>query len=135
MDLIDDDQLPGLRAQERIRIGEPPPIERPLEVEIERSAFPLNGDSLRQGGLSDLTRPEQHDARQATKLLFYDWAQPACDHWNTGKRTSNVNIPVLPCQCRARSPRGQVDVLMESRPRTTASYDVPHQGRLPRLTR
>lgn len=95
MNLVDDDELPGLRPQERIGIGEPASIKRPLEIEIQRSALPLGGDSLCQGRLADLTRPEQHDGWQAAEVLFHETPKAPCDLWYPGIITTYVRIPAI----------------------------------------
>jgi hypothetical protein len=60
VDLIDDYQPGGLRPQVGVSIIQPPPVSRPLHVQIDRAGRPPGGHTPGQGGLADLSWTQQH---------------------------------------------------------------------------
>jgi hypothetical protein len=72
MDLINDDELSWLRAQEGIGVFQPTVVGRSFEIEIERPRSMLLGDSARQGGLANLSRAKQDNAGRGTEAVEDD---------------------------------------------------------------
>lgn len=62
MNLVNDDELSPLSAQEGIGIVKPPAIGRSLEVEVDRFRSACLRDATRQRCLSHLPRTQQNDA-------------------------------------------------------------------------
>ena len=69
MNLIDDHQLPGLRAKERIGVLETTAVGRSLEVEIQRLGCSIGGDGSSQSCLANLARSEQDHCRGRLKAV------------------------------------------------------------------
>jgi hypothetical protein len=60
VNLVQDDQLALLGAQIGVGIFQPQAVSRALQVQIHRTARPVNGQRAGQGGLAHLARPQQH---------------------------------------------------------------------------
>jgi hypothetical protein len=80
MDLIDNNQFAGLRAQKRIRVIQAATIGGPLEVKVHRLGAPCRRDAPGQGRFADLTRAEQDHARRAPKAVLDKRYATARDH-------------------------------------------------------
>lgn len=81
VNFINDHQLADLCAEERVRIFQPPPIRRALQIEIDRAIlFPSGCNASRDGRLARLAGAKQHDCRHLAETLFYYGFRPSCEH-------------------------------------------------------
>ena len=86
MDLVDNHELPLLRAQIRVRILEPPQIGRSLQVEVACGRAVLAGDLLGERRFPDLTRAKQDHGRRVPQARRQKVVESSMDH----ARKSNV---------------------------------------------
>jgi hypothetical protein len=80
VDLIDDDELADLSAQEPVRVLEAPLISRTLKVKVYRSRLPQISDLASQRGFAHLARAEKNDPGHLSQALFDDGAESSRDH-------------------------------------------------------
>jgi hypothetical protein len=81
VDLVDDDELANLSAQERVRVLEAPLISRTLKVKVYRPRLSQISDLASQRGFADLARAEKNDRRHLSQALFDDGAESSSDHF------------------------------------------------------
>lgn len=70
VDLVDDDELADLCAEKRISVCEATLIRGAFQVEVCRAGLSLCCELASEGGLTDLARPEQDDARHVLEPSF-----------------------------------------------------------------
>ena len=80
VNLVDDDELANLGAQERVRVLEAPLISRTLKVKVYRLRLPQVSDLASQCGFAHLARAEKNDPRHLSQAFFDDGAEPSRNH-------------------------------------------------------
>jgi len=80
VNLVNDDQLADLGAQERVGVRKPAPVGWALQVKIDGTRFSLRSDLPRQRCLADLARPEQYRTWHMPKAILDERPQAAGKH-------------------------------------------------------
>jgi hypothetical protein len=80
MDFIDDDELSGLCTQESVGILKTTPVDRPLEIEVDRAGLPARDNLARQCRLTYLAWAKENDSRHLAEALFHYWPEVAGNH-------------------------------------------------------
>jgi hypothetical protein len=80
VNLVDDDELANLGAQERVSVLEAPLIGRTLKIKVYRPRLSQVGDLASQRGFAYLARAEQNNPRHLPQALFDEGAKPSRYH-------------------------------------------------------
>ncbi len=91
MDFVNDHQLARLPAQERVRVIQTTPVNRPLQILVKRAVLAFGRDPPCQGCFANLARTKEDHAGHLAEPIFNNRVQPAGeDGMNTGESTSGV---------------------------------------------
>jgi hypothetical protein len=80
MDLVDDDQLSGLRSQVGVGIVQAAEVGWALEIQVDRSGLSTGGDPPGEGCLPDLAGAQEDHGRRMPEPVFNNRFEIAGEH-------------------------------------------------------